>query len=153
MLASLLLRDAQERIVGYVLTDGAQLCIRVSGAGQSAIATISDGTRNKTTVSVCCDGREEHMPWQSDRNVAGVSIWQEGRMVAAGGELPKDANPTKDNLSKKEEQMRKKGDAIHVYKKEEKRAVPSLRWPPPPCWQTARYSCGDWIEDDSDEEE
>lgn len=152
MSSSLLLRDIQGKIVGYALTDGAQLCIRVSGGGQNAMVAISDGIHEKT-ISLRCDGVEMRTPWRAECSIVGVCVWAEGCIVASGGEKPPESEPQELTPSKKETTMRKKEEATHVYTVQKECAAPSPRWPPPPCWQTARYFCGDWIEgDDLDEE-
>ncbi len=150
MASSLLIRGIDAAVIGYALIIGDQLCIRVSGKGIQGTAQLSDG-ENIISVPVRCDGDEHVLNWDTDKKLEWIRIEHEGETVALGGPAPEkmERNHTEktgnSGISCKNDEI--SSVSIESEKQHQQRGG-QRRWPPPPCWPSARYFYGEWSEEE-----
>ena len=150
MASSLLIRGIDAAVIGYALVIGDQLCIRVSGKGTQGIAQLGDGEKI-ISVPVMCDGDEHVLNWDADKKLEWIRIECEGETAALGGPAPEKAERCQKEKTEESGIPCKNNEISGVCIKREKQHEQrggQRRWPPPPCWTSARYLHGDWLEEE-----
>ena len=150
MSSSLLIKGLDGDVIGYALASGGQLCIRISGQGTQGTARISDG-ETEISVQVNCSGTEQTFRWNGNKGIEWLRIEYAGKIIANGGNVPETVfrnGATGLAVDDGEhENMQMQACSAKKEKTMSGRAG-QRRWPPPPCWPSARYLDGEWEEDE-----
>lgn len=144
MAAGYLIRDASGQIAGYALEGEGKILVRMHGG---------EGT---ACVAACSAGKEVLYEVPYDRKEHAFE-WTMGRLEHIAVKHRKEIGKTEENDAQTKENKKEKGNIktackkhahCSVYKRKRvmQRSVSMTRWPPPPCWPTARYVDGVWRE-------
>jgi len=149
--SSYLIKDAKGHIAGYALLAKHQIHIRLSGRDEKTASVIVSDGEEETAFAVPCDAQEHVFEWKRER-IEWVRLGQqETDLTDAKGKPEHDILPAQEECAA-ESQNRKQFDKTGIPQNsfiEKENAFESshmLRWPPPPCWPTARYVDGEWME-------
>lgn len=166
---SFILKDRAGSAAGYLTEGLGVMRLRVCGAkaGMQAIILYADQTIRR--VDAAPDGQEKEWTHDGKEPAGAAIISAEGEIVADSGARARaayDAYRRKDGGAKMN--LRREETAQPPDSAAEKKAVPDLRttgrpaqsavmppeteslperrWPPPPCWESAVYQQGRWIQ-------
>ena len=145
MSSSILIRDRADQIIGYVLMSNQQMCIRIAGHGTQAEARI-DKEDGECCIQVVCDGHEQVFPCESETKIEWIKVVSEGRMIAFGGKLPETEDIVEMAAAEGIENSSDESNDHAEYSAATAVHTAQRRWPPPPCWPSACYVEGAWIE-------
>lgn len=158
MAASLMLRDERERITGYVLLFKDRLYARMDGDGEAAALTVLAEQGTATELSLVCDAQEHILPFK-DGGMTAAYVSRKGELLASTCPAAREAfHKTIAAAEKRREKnvetcKKEAADSVYTERKQEPawerasiRSGLQARWPPPPCWPTARYVGGAFTE-------
>lgn len=161
---SFVLKDTAGHPRGYLLQQSGKICCRASlGALQARLVMLfEDGTQMQhemqsdgTETSWPCDARklcggyacaENRLLLFSDEEARRAFERARIRQKAVRTAAEEDGYEPKEEQSSKEPAPAPQETAAGEATIEER--LPQRRWPPPPCWPTARYVHGSWQENE-----
>ena len=152
------LKDMAGSVAGYVRADHAGIYCRIWLNAPSSLAVVlTDGTQAEYALDAgtgeqfmsgdgelingCYVFREESLILISDESMC-MAFERHVRRKERKGHMERN---TGDSQTKPSETLSR--NMIAVCK--ETRSFPQRRWPPPPCWDEARYCQGSWQEVES----
>ena len=152
MMNSFLLKDRSGRPQGYLLSNGEEICCRLSGPSRGAELCVYEG-RKKFSFNLDETDSEQVFPYRR-AGIDCVVVYTHGQAALAS-----DWTLAEAVLSEHSDVFNSEAAGKHAHEeppaKEQKDAAdqlswPQRRWPPPPCMSGARYVHGRWVVDSGD---
>lgn len=156
MRESMLLKTETGRTVGYLLTQGDEVRVRMDGIGERPLKIrYADGSMEEKKISC---GRERRFS-RNGKTLQSAVVLEEDRVTAATEKNLFCEKPKREKLKAPErtEPPRQKNDRkteVQLTQTEypvqpQARAWPQARWPKPPCMPSACYIQGKWTLSDA----
>ena len=145
MASSVILRNESGEIKGYAIVQKENLLVMAKGNGESGRLILESEGGERVEYAVVCSGREITLPFSAAALSSGWLLTDTE---------DKGATQEQSTAAKTGENPYQSTEADSVYKEGGKNERVSKerggmnRWPPPPCWPTARYVDGVWCEED-----
>lgn len=148
---SMLLKTDAGRTVGYLLTQGEELRVRMDGTEERRLRIrYTDGSSEERTISC---GRESRFA-RKGKTLQSAVVLEEDRVVAATEkalfrektkrEIRKAPERTESLRQKSVEKAEESLTQPECLNKQPERIWPQLRWPKPSCMPHAVYVQGKW---------
>ena len=152
---SMVLKDEKNRPCGYLMASGGEwICCAKQETPSQAVLFFEDGTQQSFELT---GAAEQRLPC-GQKGIAGCCVVCASTVLVSddAARCAYERNLMRSKKQPKQEDIRK--SETEAQTTEEKRAetgqdeyipgseLAQRRWPPPPCWERARYQRGRWQE-------
>ena len=166
---STVLKDGSGRAAGYVMTGEAELLCRADLDAPAMLVMIyADGSRQEYPLAAC---KGEQRCFFAQKAWSGCYVFRDNVLLLVscahmrgeferellrrnaihaqtdrpGAQRDAETKPEKKSAAKTE--MRPETNEEKQNRERTENMLPQRRWPPPPCWDGARYRDGHWQEE------